>query len=296
MRHAYMIMAHNQVTILKLLISKLDCCDNDIIIHIDKKSNIDLNDIKQSAVNANLYFVDRLKITWGGVSQIICELNLLKKAREIGSHCYYHLLTGVDLPLKPIREVNEFFEKNYGKEFLSYANKEDCIRHYDLRIKYAHYFRDKCGRNKNFYTVLNKLGIYLQKIFHRTSKIDSNDFYFGSAYFDITEDLTDYILSSEKEIIQAYKYTSCCDEAFIHSIVWNSKYKERLFIPALGNGLKGNMRWVDMARGVNAGAYVIREADIDDIVKSGLLFARKFDFENYPEAIEKLENVLNMEK
>lgn len=36
MKHAYMIMAHNQIDLLKVLLNKLDTKENDIIVHLDK--------------------------------------------------------------------------------------------------------------------------------------------------------------------------------------------------------------------------------------------------------------------
>ena len=52
----------------------------------------------------------------GGYSQIAAEINLLKKAYEVGSPCYYHFLTGVDLPLKSIKEINNFFGLSNQRE------------------------------------------------------------------------------------------------------------------------------------------------------------------------------------
>lgn len=40
MKHAYMIMAHNQVELLNILVKRLDDQNNDIIIHLDLKSKI----------------------------------------------------------------------------------------------------------------------------------------------------------------------------------------------------------------------------------------------------------------
>ena len=39
-KHAYMIMAHHRPDLLQLLINSLDDERNDIIVHIDKKSNM----------------------------------------------------------------------------------------------------------------------------------------------------------------------------------------------------------------------------------------------------------------
>ena len=285
MKHAYMIMAHNQVELLKILLKMLDIEENDIIVHLDKKCNIKESELEVIPQKASIYFVDGVSVMWGGYSQIEAELRLMEKARNIGSHCYYHLLTGVDLPLKPIKEINEFFEKNLEKEFINFSDKEECERQYNLRVKYSHYFRDKCGRDKNIYTILNKAGILLQQILHVTSSFKKDEFVCGSAYWDITENLVDYLLKHKSEIEKCYKNTSCCDEVFLHTIVWNSSFKRRLYIERLGNGYKGNMRWIDMEHGENAGPYIIQKEVLNEIFESGMLFARKFDLEKYPDAI-----------
>lgn len=66
MKHAYMVMAHNQIELLKILLSKLDTEENDIIVHIDKKSNIEESDLNGIMKKASLYFANRVSVTWGG--------------------------------------------------------------------------------------------------------------------------------------------------------------------------------------------------------------------------------------
>ena len=39
MKHAYLIIAHNEFELLKLLIDRIDDARNDIYIHIDQKTN-----------------------------------------------------------------------------------------------------------------------------------------------------------------------------------------------------------------------------------------------------------------
>lgn len=51
MRHAYLIIAHNEFEVLKLLIECLDDSRNDIYIHFDKKVVPPLPEIKVSKAN-----------------------------------------------------------------------------------------------------------------------------------------------------------------------------------------------------------------------------------------------------
>ena len=70
MKHAYLVMAHNEPEILKVLLSMLDDERNDIYLHIDKKSNlIDTNEVKLK--HAGFFVLEkRFKLYWMDFSQI----------------------------------------------------------------------------------------------------------------------------------------------------------------------------------------------------------------------------------
>jgi len=122
-------MAHNNFEMLARLISFLDHACNDIFIHIDKKAK-GFDASQFSAARARLIFVPRMSVFWGSDSQIKCELLLLKHATQ-EYHDFYHLISGVDLPLKPHAEMLAFFEKNKGVNFVwAY-----CIRPYHRRFE-----------------------------------------------------------------------------------------------------------------------------------------------------------------
>lgn len=56
-----------------------------------------------------------INVKWGNYSQIKCEMLLFEEAFEYPVNFdYYHLLSGVDLPLYPIQYVHRFFELHKG--------------------------------------------------------------------------------------------------------------------------------------------------------------------------------------
>ena len=63
---------------------------------------------------------------WGGYSQIETELLLFSNAAETGEYSYYHLISGVDVLLKPISSFLSFFELNRGYQFLG-SRKADIL-------------------------------------------------------------------------------------------------------------------------------------------------------------------------
>ena len=71
MKHAYLILAHNEPELLSLLIGRLDDARNDIYIHFDRKLTL-LPDVKTQ--HAGLYILkDRVDVRWADVSMIEAE-------------------------------------------------------------------------------------------------------------------------------------------------------------------------------------------------------------------------------
>jgi Core-2/I-Branching enzyme. len=110
MKHAYLILAHNEFEILQKLITAIDDKRNDIFIHFDAKVK-DLPKIEISF--SNLYVLsNRINVCWGDVTVVEAELELFKMAMQVGDYEYFHLLSGVDMPLKSQDYIHNFFEKN----------------------------------------------------------------------------------------------------------------------------------------------------------------------------------------
>lgn len=90
-KHAYLVMAHKDDETLRTLLRTLDDPRNDIFIHMDaKNTGWDENRALASIDKAGIFFVPRISVTWGGYSQIACELGLLNAAVDKGA---LHLLS-----------------------------------------------------------------------------------------------------------------------------------------------------------------------------------------------------------
>jgi len=257
-------MAHHNFSILKKLIDLIDDERNDIYIHIDAKvDEFDFKFFKDMAQKSEIYFINRTNVSWGGFSQIKCELELLK-ASISKSYSYYHLLSGIDLPLKSQDYIHEFFNLNEGKEFVDFTAEWD-----NSRVKYIHLFNEN-GRAP---TVISKCKRIISKIFIKVQKIIDYDriqdyeFYKGSNWFSITNDLAMLVVSKEKEIEKRYKNTILCDEVFLQTIIYHSHFKHNLFPDY-------SIRAIDWERG---GPYIYRKEDFIDLINSDKVFARKFD-------------------
>lgn len=198
-KHAYLIIAHNNFEILEKTLKILDDEKNDFYIHIDKKvKNFDFERVKNIVKKSKINFTERIDVKWGHSSQIDCELILLKSAVK-NNYSYYHLLSGVDIPIKSKDEIYNFFEKNLGKEFIHTSiinNKSELNSRYYYYHLFPHYSRSSY---KYIIGVIEKVFLKIQKILKINRVKNKNiKFFYGAQWFSITNDLVEYILSKEE--------------------------------------------------------------------------------------------------
>lgn len=266
-RHAYLIIAHNQFEILKILLKTIDDSRNDIYIHIDKKcQNICMDEFVDVCKKSHVYCMSKYDIRWGDVSSIKCELYLLKYACKNGKYQYIHLLSGVDLPLCNQDMMHEYFDKNSGKEYVHFCTDEfnNSIRE---RYRQYHFFSRLIGPQKKnlLWKYLDCFLIKMQKLIgiYRNRDID---FYSGSNWFSITNEFAEFLITNEKKCIKMFKYTECCDEVFLQTFLKNSQFRNRV-------SSIGNLRKIDWNRG---NPYVWEKKDWAELDGATELFARKF--------------------
>lgn len=289
-KHAYLIIAHSNFLILEKLIRLLDDERNDIYIHIDKKaSEWDISKYVGILKKSNVLFIKREKIRWGGFSQINCELELLKAA-AVKHYDYYHLLSGVDLPLKSQDYIHDFFQAHAGKEFIHFDSCEYDERN-NSRVKYYHFLKGVRLKPDFFLTrapvrITGYLLILLQAML-RINRIKGLELQLqkGANWFSITDSLATYIISQEELIRKLFRYSSCGDEMFLQTLVWNSRFRDRLYYKNGDNSYKAIMRYIDWSRGK---PYVWRLKDYRELMESEYLFARKFDTNTDFHVVERI--------
>ena len=272
-KHAYLIMAHNEFEVLKKLIIILDDKRNDIYIHIDRKvTNFNKRDYESLVTHSNIYFVNRIKVTWGGDSIIKCELLLLEEAYKVGYE-YYHLLSGVDFPIKNQDYIHEFFDNN-SFNYLSIDN-EDIGNDYAMRrVKEYYFFQNLTGRNEDKLSlILKKFQLAFIKFqkFLNINRINKNNikYYKGSNWFSLKHETVSYILNNKSFIKKYFFKGICADEMFLQTLLYNSPYRKRI--------INDDLRYIDWSRG---NPYVFDKSDFDKLIASKDLFARKFTSSN----------------
>ena len=284
-KHAYLIMAHTQPELLKKLLKMLDNERNDIYLHIDSKAkDYPLDEIAAVLQKSKCIFTERTDVKWGSYSQIHCEMVLLKEAVKT-EHAYYHLLSGMDLPIKSQNEIFAFFEKYNGLEFVD--EDDAAISEAALsRVKYTHKFYGKAGSVKD---ILGALSVKGQKLLgvDKTQKYGNIIFQKGRNWFSITHGLAKLVVEKEDWIQEVFGQSVCGDELFLQTVARNSEYAEKICNPNTMPEVP-DTRYIDWKRGSNNNPYVFREDDFEELKNALGLFARKFDLNVDKKIVEKL--------
>ena len=283
-KHAYLIMAHHRFDVLKMLLSDLDYPDNDIFLHIDRKTkDVPADELKQCVCRSRLFLIDRIPVFWGHSSQTRCVLNLLKEATDHFAYDYYHLLVGVEFPLMPQEKIHRFFEENQGKEFIGYVHKSG----FETRLKYYYFgYKYKRGRNTLYRKAVFLLGrklLTLQKRIGVNRLKHEADYYKkGYANWSITDALARYIVENEPEIKRECRFSFLADEVCFHTLVYHSPFRENIY--DMDDEYHSAMRLTTWSDPKNQLHY----KDIPMLMSSGRLFARKFDDEQATETISEI--------
>ncbi len=283
-RHAYCIIAHNEPLVLKKLIELIDDKRNDIYLLVDSKTNIGIyKDIK--ARNAWLFYAPRIDVRWGTVKQIEAELILFEMAFKNGPYQYYHLLSGVDLPLKTQDYIHDFMDKNQGKEFVGFVHgkhhEEGMHKKTEVYHLFLKYYKSNNAVVRKISHILHYLFVRIQYLLGIKRKYDM-ELQKGANWCSITNEFCHYLLQRKGYILKTFRYTLCGDEIFLHSILFDSPFKDKIY--NWEDEFASCMREIDWTRGF---PYVWKVCDYDFLVKSDKLFARKFSSEDM-EIVDKI--------
>ena len=276
MKHAYLILAHGSYALLQRLVSAIDDERNDIFIHIDRKqTELPRLQVKHS----RLFLLDRERVSvfWGDVSVVAAEFALMASAYKQGEYAYYHLLSGVDLPLKSQNEIHDFFETHQGKEFIGFYDGADLSVSLVRKVQRYHLFaQDFRGSGLVFLAkrIARALAIRAQELLG-IKRHTNIRFAKGTQWWSLTGALIESLLSKQDEILSLYKHTFCADEIAIQTYVYNSPFMAQVFAPE--DEAKSSLRHIGWRNGA---LYDWTRADYEDLKRSLALFARKFNEED----------------
>lgn len=275
MKHAYLIIAHNEWIVLNTLLSMIDDERNDVYLHIDAKVK-QLPELYRCS-KAGFYLLEkRFDVRWGGLSQVRTEMLLFSEAYSNGPYAYYHLLSGVDLPIKSQDYIHSFCDENQGKEFIGFFqgdyHEADTMRKVSLCYLFTGYNK-RCPFLPKWKVTLAQLVrhsfLSIQKLIGY-QRHDDCEFKKGHQWVSITNDAVELLLSRQEWIMCRFNHVNTPDEIYKQTVIWNSPLRDNLY--NINDDKKGCMRFIDWERGE---PYTWQDNDADELLSSDYLFARK---------------------
>ncbi len=286
-RHAYLVLSHSNFNQLSVLLQLLDHPQNDIYLHIDSSAKgWDAAALQASVRQGTLTILSKFRPSWGSEALVDATMLLLATASAT-PHAYYHLLSGMDLPLRSQDEIHAFFAKAEHAEFVDF--KAETVSADLLRDRLQTYhFMQSTRQRYPLVRKIDDLSLRLQSLLQvNRLKCCTVRFQKGSQWFSITQAFAEYCLAHAAEYRRYFRFSKCSDELFIQTLLQNSPFLANRFSREYDDE-HATMRFIDWDRGTSSSPYVFRSEDYDRILQSGMLFARKFDERMDAEIIRRI--------
>ena len=273
MKHAYLILAHNEPELLSLLIGRLDDARNDIYIHFDRKLTV-LPDVKTLHAGLNI-LKDRVDVRWADVSMLKAEYKLFHAVVDSGClYSHHHLISGVDLPLKNQDYIHCFFALHPGTEFIGLHQlpMNSCA---DRALHYWHPFTRSFRGSGSIFEVKRILRFLLvqTQVFFGIRRNTTIPFHKGGQWVSITRELIDYLLEQEARAFTIFSCTFGADEYFVPTLIWGTPFMDRLFDAT--DESRGAMRYIGWRDDGQLSDFTPQ--DLPALQQTECVFARKFN-------------------
>jgi len=280
MRLVYIVSAYKLPDQVVRLVLKLNDDEaSHFFIHVDRKTDDATFRRMWTGLSplSNVYFLPRHRCHYGGFGHVRATIKSINEiCRQRLSFDYAILLTGQDYPIKSNHQINEFFEQHQGQSFIEYSSLPHPEWDYGGmdRIEGWH---ARFGRN--YFRFPGQSRVKVRRRFPSLQPFG------GSAYWCLSRECIEYIyefLQENRSYVRFFKYVNVPEEIFFHTIVLNSRLKERV--------MNDDLRFLEWRNPALAGGpAVLGKEDFGKITHSPKLFARKFDITQDAEILDMID-------
>jgi hypothetical protein len=191
-----------------------------------------------------------------------------------------HLMSGEDLPIVPIEEIEAFLLTNRENEYVEFED----IGHHRWRVLRYTFFIKSTSKGLGIRIIRRALR-ELQKILPYRQGLKDRVLYRGSQWFNITKEAMEYILDlieKDPKLLRSFKFTSCADEHFFQIVLLNSHFSKKC--------VNDNLYFMIWENNARSPKYIDID-DYDKIANTQKLFARKFHYDSlvYREILRKID-------
>ncbi|MBN2320678.1 MAG: hypothetical protein JXR49_16480 [Acidobacteria bacterium] len=300
MKIAYLILAHQQPALLHRLVYSLNAPNTQFLIHIDLKA--DIEQFKRGLECGNASFLgDRIKVNYGGYTQMLAMLALLKAATSTDDFDYCIFLSGQDYPIKSNTFIFDYLAKHTGTNYINFypltgnaALTRNIRKYYFVDLLNA--FNSKIRPIlKNFFRIVNL-------VLPERAFVKGMIPYRGSTSWCLTGQTAKYIVDfaaspDNSNFVSYFKRVMCPDEIFFQTVVLNSPFASKCRFYdrdvltnriALMNENKAYLHYVDWD-GSRDNPAILDMRDYNNLKCSDRLFARKFDEFRSKELLDNID-------
>ena len=297
MNVAYIISAYKLPALLVRLVGRLDAPGTSVWIHVDTKTSEPVYRAMSEplADRTEVHFVRRHPCYWGDFGHVQATLEGLRAL--IASRQpfdYVVLLTGQDYPITTNRQIATALRAANGHVLM-----------HCMPIPNEHWTDGGASRFENRHfrvgdrvlafpgtpfrsTPLNAAWSAITRALrlHRSFPAGMEP-WGGSSYWMMPADCANYVdawVRGNPEIVDFFRGVHVPDEMFFQSVVMNSPYRDRV--------ADDDLRYIDWRGGMDH-PKVLTSADFDALMRSGKLFARKFDPGVDAGVLDRIDHVLD---
>jgi hypothetical protein len=273
MKHGVLILAHQYPHHLADLINAFDE-DFYFYIHLDKKNKFTNADIAALKKIPRVELVsEALRVRWGGFNHLKSILLLVKEALKRNDLEYFHVISGQDYLIKPVRVIKKIFENN-SADYLDYFEVLNSKWESEWMKRLFYYGFYEIFNSKSFLgSKITTAIIVLQQKLRFSRTLPNLKLYGGNGWWSLSRASIEYVMNytaRDPSLLKRLRFTFCPDEVYFQTILMNSPLKDKI--------VNNNLRFIDWTKRNGNFPANLDESDFQVLADSDKIFARKFDF------------------
>ncbi len=268
MRVAHLILAHTDPAQTGRLIGAMQHEAFDFYIHLDQKA--DIAGFRFLTGLGRVRFIrNRVNITWGGYSIVRAILRSMDEILNSGvTYRFINLMSAQDYPIKSAQHLYAYLRAHEGCSFLSSSLPDGAVWWKETTGRITDYhFNDYAFRGR-FLIQWGLNWIMPARTFPLPVPLyGSNVAMWWTMDVACAQYVVDF-MKANPQLDRFLKLTWAADEFLIPTLLMNSPFREQL--------VNDNLRYIDWSEG-NARPKTLRLSDLNSLLQSDKLIARKFD-------------------
>jgi len=259
-RVAYVVLAHKNPGQVVRLLRRLASDNATFLVHVDRRASAVVEDGIRAGVDdlTGVLLLPRVTCYWGGFGMVRATLNGFTKLVDGVAFDHAVLLSGQDYPLRSAAEIEGFFAAGDGRSFMTHAA---------LPVEF--WPGGGLPRIEQLHLV-GRCALHLRLPWRRRVPGDLDPFG-GGSWICLSRSAVEHVTRFAREhpnVVRFFERVLHPDELFFQTILMNSSLADSV--------VDDHLRYIQW--GDDPGSPdTLQAADLERVLASGKLFARKFD-------------------